>query len=216
MLRHDSVWAAIDALAAKNHLSASALAKKSGLDPTTFNRSKRRGSDGRPRWPSTESIAKVMQATGSSLNEFFRLLDTIGSRAPETKSQTTAHAPLVGFAQAGKGGFYEDAGFPVGHGWEQVDYPATGNAPTLALQVSGDSMMPLYRDGDTIIMAPDAPVRRGDRVVVRTSAGEVMAKVLERTSEKEMTLASFNPDHANIVLDRTAIEWVARIIWASQ
>lgn len=216
MLRHDSVWAAIDALAAKNDLSASALARKAGLDPTTFNRSKRRGTDGRPRWPSTESIAKVMNATGSSLNEFVRLLETIGPRAPETKSQTIAQAPLVGFAQAGKGGFYEDAGFPVGHGWEQVDYPANNPGTSLALQVSGDSMLPLYRDGDTIIIAPDALVRRGDRVVVRTLDGEVMAKVLHRMGEDTVTLTSLNPDHADIVLDRSAVDWVARIIWASQ
>ena len=46
MLTHKQIWRAIDALAAENGMSASGLAKRSGLDPTTFNRSKRRTPDG--------------------------------------------------------------------------------------------------------------------------------------------------------------------------
>ena len=75
MLSHDQVWEAIDRLAERNSLSASGLAKRAGLDSTAFNKSKRRSSDGRPRWPSTESLSKIMQATGASLDLFGRLHD---------------------------------------------------------------------------------------------------------------------------------------------
>ena len=68
-LSHASVWAAIDAIAAKNELSPSGLARKAGLDPTTFNRSKRIASDGRKRWPSTESIAKVLTAIDAEIDK---------------------------------------------------------------------------------------------------------------------------------------------------
>ncbi len=74
MFSHESVWAAIDALAERHSLSASGLARRAGLDPTTFNKSKRYASDGRARWPSTESLAKVMEATGSTFDEFTRLI----------------------------------------------------------------------------------------------------------------------------------------------
>ena len=40
---HESVWGAIDALAARHRLESSGLAKKAGLDPTAFNPSKRHG-----------------------------------------------------------------------------------------------------------------------------------------------------------------------------
>ncbi|TIO63069.1 MAG: helix-turn-helix transcriptional regulator, partial [Mesorhizobium sp.] len=70
MLSHDRVWAAIDALAERYSLSASGLARRAGLDSTAFNKSKRLSSDGRPRWPSTESLAKIIEATGASLEEF--------------------------------------------------------------------------------------------------------------------------------------------------
>ena len=63
MLSHSQIWTALDRLAARAGLSPSGLAKKSGLDPTTFNKSKRITPDGRPRWPSTESVAKALDAT---------------------------------------------------------------------------------------------------------------------------------------------------------
>ena len=64
MLRHTDIWRAIDELATRYKLSPSGLAKKAGLDPTTFNKSKRITPEGRPRWPSTESVAKSLAATG--------------------------------------------------------------------------------------------------------------------------------------------------------
>ena len=77
-------------------------------------------------------------------------------------------------------------------------------------------MLPLYRDGDRLIVDPAATVRRGDRVVVKTATGEVMAKVLERQGPRGMELASLNPEHPARALATAEIVWVARIIWASQ
>lgn len=214
MLSHESVWSAIDAMANKYGVSASALAKRAGLDPTTFNKSKRIGTDGRPRWPSTESLAKIIAATGSTLTDFMALLDRLPP-APETKSVRGAKAQIMGFAQAGAGGYFDDAGFPAGEGWEEVDYPG-GTGSSYALKVTGDSMLPLYRDGDTIIVSPIAPVRKGDRIVAKTKTGEVMAKILQRQTGEKVILASLNPEHKEREFRRTELDWVARITWASQ
>src|SRR5512136_1591975 len=91
-LTHDQIWTALDRLAARAGLSPSALAKRAGLDPTTFNKSKRVTSDGRERWPSTESIAKALAATGSSIENFVQL---IGETARPVQS-----VPLLSFATA--------------------------------------------------------------------------------------------------------------------
>lgn len=207
MLSHERIWKAIDLLAERYGFSASGLARRAGLDPTTFNRSKRAGLDGRERWPSTESIAKVLAATGASLEEFLGL---IGPTAP------TRTVPLIGFAQAGAGGFFDDAGLPAGEGWDEVPFPGPADEKLFALEISGDSMLPLYRDGDVIIVSPLAPVRRGDRVVVRTHDGEAMAKILRRRTARTLELASLNPDHPDRTLSLSDVAFVARVVWASQ
>lgn len=216
MLNHESVWKAIDALALRYDMSASGLAKKAGLDPTSFNKSKRTSADGRPRWPSTESLAKIIEATGASFNEFMGLISPLKPRAPETKAYKNFSAPLLGFAEAGAGGFFDDAGFPVGEGWDRVEMPAGGTEGIFALKISGQSMMPLYRDGDTVVVSQSATVRKGDRVVVRTRNGEVMAKVLKRKSAEVIELKSLNPEHEDRQFSPVEVEWMARIIWASQ
>lgn len=209
MLSHEKVWAAIDALAARHSLSASGLARRAGLDSTAFNKSKRLSADGRPRWPSTKSLAKIMEATGASLTE---LLSLIEERPPLRSS-----VPLIGFAQAGAGGFFDDGGFPVGQGWEEIDLPTAGvGENAYALQVQGDSMLPLYRDGDILIVEPGARVRRGDRVVAKTASGEVMAKVLAGRTARTVELVSLNPAHPDRTIPAAEIVWLARIVWASQ
>ncbi|RVD72735.1 MAG: helix-turn-helix transcriptional regulator [Mesorhizobium sp.] len=214
MLSHERVWAAIDALAERYSLSASGLARRAGLDSTAFNKSKRLSSDGRPRWPSTESLAKIIEATGASLEEFTGLVEGDGA-IPASQARRSA-VPLLGFAQAGAGGFFDDAGYPAGQGWDLVELPARATASSYALQVQGDSMLPLYRNGDVLIVEPGAATRKGDRVVVKTVAGEVMAKVLARQTVKSIVLVSLNPDHPDRDIPMRDIEWVARIVWASQ
>ena len=216
MLSHERVWAAIDALAARYSLSASGLARRAGLDSTAFNKSKRMSSDGRPRWPSTESLAKIIEATGSSLEELVALIEEKTAIAKGALPRQASPVPLVGFAQAGAGGFFDDAGFPVGEGWDLIELPGRAPEGTYALGIQGDSMLPLYRHGDVLIVDPNAPVRRGDRVVVKTTGGEVMAKVLEKQTTRAIDLLSLNPEHENRTIPATEVEWVARVIWASQ
>ncbi len=214
MLSHGQIWAAIDRLAERKKLTASGLARRAGLDPTTFNRSKRVAADGRERWPSTESLAKILQATGTSIGEFLGLL---GERPRRARTEASLRqVPLLGLAQAGAGGFFDDGGFPAGQGWDQINYPGPNGDGAYALEVTGDSMTPLYRNGDVIIVSPSADCRRGDRVVVKTTEGEVMAKILQRKTAKMIELASFNPDHPNRTFAPAEIEWMARIVWASQ
>jgi phage repressor protein C with HTH and peptisase S24 domain len=210
-LSHNRLWAAIDALAARHGLTASGLARAAGLDPTTFNKSKRVTAAGRPRWPNTESLARVLDATGSSLDAFLSLVTN-----DESPERAQRNVPLIGLAQAGRGGYFDDAGFPAGAGWEEVAFPDFKDEHAYALEVSGDSMEPFYREGDIIIVSPAADIRRGDRVVVKTTKDEVMVKVLARKSANRVELRSFNPAYEDRVFDMQEIVWMARIIWASQ
>jgi phage repressor protein C with HTH and peptisase S24 domain len=210
MLTHGKIWTAIDALARRYGLSPSGLAKRAGLDATAFNRSKRVTAEGRPRWPTTESLAKVLTATGASVEDFVGLLD------PEFPSLRKPPSPSRCLTQAGAGGFFDDGGFPVGGGWDRIRFPRVDDENAYALEVTGDSMQPLYRDGDILIVSPNSASRKGDRVVLRTTDGEVMAKILVRRTAKTVELASFKPDHPNLVFPVERIDWMARIVWASQ
>jgi phage repressor protein C with HTH and peptisase S24 domain len=210
MLTHAQVWSAIDGLAARAGLSASGLARRAGLDPTTFNKSKRVTAAGRARWPSTESIAKALAATGTSIDAFVGLIGQSRSGAAGRV------VPLIGFAEAETGGCFDDDGFPAGNGWNEFAFPAVGDEHAYALEISGKSMEPAYRDGDVIVVSPAAPVRRGDRVVVRTKGGEIMAKMLERRTAKSIELRSLNAAHGDRTLAAADVLWMARIVWASQ
>ncbi|MEH6744519.1 S24 family peptidase [Hyphomonas sp.] len=205
-MKHRDIWRGLDALAAHHGLTPSGLARRAGLDPTAFNPSKREGADGRPRWPSTESLARVLESVGSRFEDFAALVD--GRRG--------AIAPLIGFAQAGQDGFFDDAGFPVGGGWEEVRFPGLETESVYALEISGDSMEPAYRAGDRIIVSPGSEVKAGDRVVAKTIDGEVMAKVLARKNTRTVELASLNPAYPTRSFKPTEIAWLARILWASQ
>ncbi len=216
-MKHEDIWRALDTLAAEHGLSASGLARRAGLDATTFNRSKRRMPDGRARWPGTESIAKVLDATGASLDVFTALVTGARAVASTTAGRgVQRRIPLIGLAQAGGDGFFDDGGYPVGGGWDEVSLPEIADPNAYALEISGDSMEPVFRDGDFVIVSPAAPIRRGDRVVVRTNAGEVMAKQLARQSARRIEVRSLNPAHPDYSFDLTDVAWVHRIVWASQ
>jgi phage repressor protein C with HTH and peptisase S24 domain len=213
-MKHDDIWRALDTLAAEHGLSPSGLARKAGLDPTAFNPSKRVGADGRPRWPSTESISKVLAATGTSMEAFASLIT--GAPALPRKPPPPRRIPLIGFAQAGNDGYFDDGGFPAGAGWDEIATPDVGDPNAYALEISGDSMEPVFRDGDIVIVSPAAPIRRGDRVVVKTKKGEVLAKQLIRRSARRVELASLNPAHPNYSFDLDEIVFIHRIVWAAQ
>jgi phage repressor protein C with HTH and peptisase S24 domain len=216
-MKHEDVWRAIDTLAAENGLSASGLAKRSGLDATTFNPSKRTMPDGRARWPSTESVAKVLDATGASLESFTSLVSGARALARNGGARTMSRrVPLIGLAQAGGEGYFDDGGYPVGGSWDEVSLPEIPDPNAYALEISGESMEPVFRDGDLVIVSPSAPIRRGDRVVVRTADGQVMAKQLARRSARRVELKSLNPEHSDYSFDLADVSWIHRIIWASQ
>jgi phage repressor protein C with HTH and peptisase S24 domain len=210
MLTHAQIWMAIDRLAARSKLSASGLAKRAGLDPTTFNKSKRITPDGRARWPSTESIAKSLAATGATLDQFVALI------SDETRPGGDA-VPLIGFAEAGAGGRFDDSGFPAGgEGWDAIPFPALEDTHSYAIEITGDALLPAYRDGTHLVVSPAAPLRRGDRVIVKTRAGDVLVTELKRKTARTVELKSLIPNEPDRMLATEDVLWVARVMWASQ
>jgi phage repressor protein C with HTH and peptisase S24 domain len=198
--------------------STSGLAKKAGLDATAFNRSKRMSPEGKPRWPSTESLAKILSVTNVTMNDFTTLIHSETMTITAPVAMTASAIPVVGCAQAGAQGYFDDAGYPQGEGWDYVELPGfvPKDESTYALEVSGDSMEPLYRDGDIIVVSPQSGIRKGDRVVVKMRDGQVMVKELLRKTTSRIELKSINPTHNDIIVEPSALDWIARVLWVSQ
>jgi len=208
MLTHTQIWDALDALAARAGTSPSGLAKRAGLDPTTFNKSKRVTPDQRQRWPSTESVAKCLAATSTTVDQFVALMGA--ARGP------VRTVPMIGFAQAADPGHFDARGFPEGEGWDETAFPAVEDRHAYALEISGDALRPVYRDGTILAVSPNAAIRRGDRVLVKTRGGEVVAAELKRKSPKAIEPASLDPAQPDRQLASEDCVWIARIMWASQ
>lgn len=210
MLRHQDIWSGIDRLAARAGCTASGLARRAGLDPTSFNISKRTSPRGKPRWPTTESVSKVLDTTHTTLADFVNLI------GPNAGAGHGRSYPVIGLARAGKGGYFDDAGYPAGAGWRDVEGPDIGDESAYALEITGSSMRPVFRPGDVVIVSPAATMRRGDRVIVRTTDGEVLAKEIVRRTKREIELRSVNADHPDPVFATHDIAWMHRVVWASQ
>lgn len=208
MLTHERIWKAIDLLAARNGLSASGLARRAGLDSTSFNKSKRVSADGRLRWPSTESVAKILDATGTDLDDFLALV--LSDRSPTPNKVI----PLIAMTEIDDA--FDDKGRPQGSNWNDLGFPELPTGTVFAVELTDTRMMPIYRDGDILVCASDIPLRRGDRVMLKLHQGDVIGGTLRRKTLTGIDVMPFGLAAAEIsVADREAA-WIARILWASQ
>ncbi|MCA3650074.1 MAG: helix-turn-helix transcriptional regulator [Methylobacterium sp.] len=205
MLTHSQIWTAIDTLAQRHGLTPSALAKRAGLDATTFNRSKRQGADGHPRWPSTESIAKILAATGVGVDEFLAII---------TSEPGPSHLPFQ-FADHLTADAFDDEGRPQGAGWDRIE-PLQGlRGDAFAIGLACDRFAPAYKQGDMIIASPSAPRRRGDRVLLLATDGSLMIGELGLETAMQVRLRGLSGEELPAHKTKD-IRLLARILWLSQ
>ncbi|MEH6632538.1 MAG: helix-turn-helix transcriptional regulator [Halopseudomonas aestusnigri] len=210
MLKHADIWRAIDSLAARNSLSPSGLARKSGLDPTTFNKSKRITQQNKQRWPSTESIAKILFATNSTLAEFVELI------GGESAGLLAQRIPVLDIARASSNEHFDHNGHPQGNAWDETLFAHIDDPSAYGLEVTGSLYEPIYSDGDILIVSPAADLRRGDRVALMTLDHQILIKELVRNSPLKAELKGLTPAQEDSLIMTENVVWIARILWASQ
>lgn len=207
MLHHTDVWRAIDRLAQRHGFSPSGLARKAGLSATIFNPSKRIHR-GRRRWPSTESIAAILKATGSSLDDFVALASD--------DAQQHNKLPLIDLADASGPDVFDEQGLPSGKKWDAVSLPGANDSGAFVIEVSSRAFDPIFREGSRLLLSPTEKPRRGDRVALRTTQGEIMVKSLGREGAQKIELLSLTAEDQPLTLTRQEVDWIYRIVWASQ
>lgn len=213
MFTHGEVWLGIDRLAKRHSLSASALARKAGLDPTTFNPSKRITKQAKPRWPSTESIAKILQATNTPFGEFVSMM---GDDVPAEGGSYRGQLKCLDLGRAGREEVFDSAGFPRGERWDEIDFPGLHDSNAYALEVTGGEHQPVFRDGDLLVVAPSTGVRRHDRIVVKPNEGPLLIAWLRHRSAQRIDIELIGSGGNMRSLPVSSIDWIARIVWASQ
>ena len=204
MLSHAQLWEAIDKLAARHGLSPSGLSKLAGLDPTAFNKSKRIAADGKRRWPSTESVAKILGATGASLSDFVALM-----------GQGDRTIPLITLSGAAGTGAFDEAGQPKGARWDKLAFPGADEERLYAIEIAGEELSPAYRKGDHLVVSPRASICKGDTVVVKTRAGELLVRRVGRLTAQRVELKHLNGARAAGTLALSQIAFMHRIVWRS-
>jgi len=202
MFDHAEIWAGLDRLAASAGLTPSGLARTAGLDPTSFNPSKRLKANGRPRWPSTESLAKALTATGTSLTEFARLMHDLPRQLP-----------MLDFSRAGAGSHFCERGFPVGESWNELPLEPPLGDGHFGLRMDRADHAPLLRPGDVIVAAPTAPLGKGDRVLLRRRDGRLHLGWLKHRSPDRLVLGPLAGQEAEHIFEPGKVGWLARINW---
>ncbi len=187
MLKHSDVWLAIDRLAARNGLSPSGLAKKAGLSPTLFNVSKRISSK-RRRWPSTESVAAVLRATSTSFAEFVKLAEE------EPPPASPKCLPSLTLSEAAKPNAFGEDDLPTADFWGEMEMPFAATAcDAFCLIMDDDAHAPVYRKGEVLVVFPSQKPQRGDRVMARTTNGEIIIGSLAREGGRGTAGAEISP-----------------------
>lgn len=211
MFTHPQIWAGIDKLARQKGWTASRLAREAGLDPTTFNRSKRHTNQAKPRWPSTESLAKILDATRTSLETFVGLML---DEASEPQTGPCKRLRSLRFHDVADNGFFDESGFPIGEGWDEIDFPGIADKHAFAIEVQGDEMLPVYRDGDLLIVSPSASIRRRDPVILKSLESRLFTGTLSRRTAQRLELELFSEEMGKIVILLKDVAWLSRIVWA--
>ncbi len=206
-MKYEQVWEAVDKLAKINGLSPSGLAKKAGLDSTTFNKSKRTRPDGKKRWPSLDSLNKIIDVCNISFDEFFALVS-------DDDSDKHLHSiPYVSYSDLSEGKASISANFS-NNKWQKIQFPdARDNL--YALDLNTNILEPFYRNGTLLILSQESEIRSGDRVVVfMKNNAIVVAEFIRRTAATIETKEIIGSEKKSINVDD--IHLIHRIVWASQ
>ncbi len=215
-MKHEDVWRALDTLAAEKGLSPSGLARAAGLDPTTFNRSKRSTRAGL-RWPSTESLSRVLHATGASLEAFTALVG--GTRVLAStrhhRGGGQRQLPVLPMSRLGEAELFDRAGHPRRENWEQIEIPQPGDPHDYAVRVDSAHFEPAFREGGILLVSPDTLLRPGDRALLHEEpAGPVSIVRVLAANGGRFRFQSFAGSEP-LSMDRTAACRMHRIVWTA-
>lgn len=95
--------------------------------------------------------------------------------------------------------------------WQQT------NADHLTqIMVFGNSMLPLYRHGDQLIVSDSIPVKIGDRIIVKASKHGTLGGTLIYRDKKRIVINIGGVAKKSCSIEMLEVDFLGRIVWASQ
>jgi phage repressor protein C with HTH and peptisase S24 domain len=182
---------------AEHRFNMKSLSLAAGLGETAVRDALERRSS--PRLETLQSIAGVLGMTVGEL--------------VDGDARSAQRVPILGYVSAGEGWLpFDDEAIVRA----PEELPLSVDGPGVALSIRGDSMAPVYRDGDFIIgskrTGPMADNLIGLDCIVMTDTGERYVKFLSRGSVKgRFNLRSYNPVHKDV--ENVRLAWAAPIVW---
>lgn len=207
-MQYNKIWEAVDKLAKSQGLSPSGLAKKSGLDATTFNKSKRVRSDGKKRWPSLDSINKITEACNINMEQFLKIIDS-----EESKICSSAIIPFNSYSQISTPNAWDNENLILRE-WNKISFPEAKDN-LYAIELDTKEFAPYYQHGATLIISQNSQMRKGDRIVIFNHDNSIIICEFVRRTAKSLEVISIN-DKKEFSLDIPHIKLINRIVWASQ
>jgi SOS-response transcriptional repressor LexA len=163
---------------------------------------------------SEEMLRKIAHALGCTVADLFAGTEAAANVAPAPLG--TRRIPLVSYVQAGH---MTEAVDPYALGdadeWMLTDLDLSANA--FALKIKGDSMLPEFREGDTVIIDPVVPPLPGDYVVAKNGENEATFKKYRPRGVNEQghqvfELVPLNEDYPSMRSDITPIRIIGTMV----
>ena len=163
---------------------------------------------------SDETIQKIAKALGCSVSDLFA-----GAEASSNVTAVpigTRRIPLISCVQAGA---MTEAVDPYALGdaaeWMLTDLELSQNA--FALRIKGDSMLPEFREGDTVIIDPAVQPLPGDFVVAKNGENEATFKKyrprgMNEQGKQVFELVPLNEDYPSMRSDLTAVRIIGTMV----
>ena len=206
-MKYENVWDAVDKLAEKHGLSPSGLAKLAGLDATTFNKSKRIRPDGKKRWPSLDSINRLLEIFNITFEQFYAL-------SAGTEEKENGSIPFIKLSELNAQNFPVDFKIAA-QNWSKVLFPDFKET-LYAIEVDNEAYFPLYRFGTMLIVSENSDIRKGDRVVIYLNDGSILLREFVRRTPSKLIVTDINHPEAEETIAIADINLINRIVWVSQ
>ena len=180
-------------------LSQAEVARRLGWSPPNYARIEK----GRitPSFKSLEAIAQALEVPLAALTADRSLAEEV---------------PVIAFVSAGPGVEFTDQGYPAGGGMYFLPRPPQFTDPNgFGVEVSGDSMVPKYEDGQVVMVDTRKRPVSGDYAVVGLMNGDKYVKRY-REAGGMVILESVNPLYPPVVVAPHDVRFAYKIVWVKE